>query len=98
MSTLSITQFYSIAQVSSGSLLCPQTPFISTEDVNTTTTSAQSAVFSESCRFVRLVSDANLRVTFGVNPTATATSMPLRADQPEYFAVTPGLRLAAIEG
>lgn len=98
MSKLSVTQFDSIARVSSGSLLCPQTPFISTEDVDTSATSSQSSAFAANCRFIRVVSDANLRITFGVDPTATATSMPIRADQPEYFAVAPGLKLAAIEG
>lgn len=98
MSKLSVTQFDSIAQVSSGSLLCPQTPFISTEDVDTSATSAQSSAFAANCRFIRVVSDANLRIVVGANPTATATSMPLRADQPEYFAVASGMKIAAIEG
>lgn len=98
MSTVSVTQFSAIGSVSNGSLMCPQVPFIATEDINTSTTSAQSTAFDSQTRFVRILSDANVRVRFGVNPTATATDMPIRADSPEYFAVTSGLRLAAIEG
>lgn len=98
MSTVSVTQFSAIGVVSNGSLMCPQSPFIASEDISASTVSAQSAAFDSQTRFVRVVSDANVRVRFGANPTATATDMPVRADQPEYFAVSPGLKLAAIEG
>lgn len=98
MSTVSVTQFSAVGSVSNGSLMCPQTPFISTEDINASTVSAQSAAFDSQTRFVRILSDANVRVRFGSNPTATATDMPIRANSPEFVAVVSGDKIAVIEG
>lgn len=98
MSTVSVTQFSAVAQAANGSLMCPQAPFVATEDINASTTSAQSAAFDSQTRFVRIVSDANVRVRIGSNPTAVATDMPIRADMPEFIAVVPGDKIAVIEG
>ena len=97
MANVSITEFSNVEQQTSGSLLCPSTPFV-TSQAFTATASTQSAAFSAATRFVRIISDANIKVAFGANPTATASSMPIRADMPEYFAVTAGSKIAAIEG
>lgn len=98
MSTVSVTQFSAVGSVSNGSLMCPQAPFIATEDISASTTSAQSAAFDSQTRFVRIMSDANVRVRFGSNPTATATDMPIRANSPEFVAVVSGDKIAVIEG
>ena len=98
MSIVSVTQFSAVGVVSNGSLMCPQAPFVATEDINASTVSAQSAAFDGQTRFVRILSDANVRVRFGSNPTATAADMPIRANSPEFVAVVSGDKIAVIEG
>lgn len=98
MSIVSVTQFSAVGVVSNGSLMCPQAPFVATEDINASTVSAQSAAFDGQTRFVRVVSDANVRVRFGSDPTAVVTDMPIRANSPEFVAVVPGDKIAVIEG
>jgi hypothetical protein len=63
-------------------------------------TSAQSAAFGTSTTEVRIVSTTNCHIAFGVNPTAAATDnngFYLPAGVVEYFHVTPGQKLAAIQ-
>jgi len=59
--------------------------------------STQSAAFDTATRFVRVHTDAIVRILFGVNPTAAAgTSMRMAAGATEFFGVTPGQKLATI--
>jgi hypothetical protein len=61
--------------------------------------SAQSAVWPDGIRVVRLVSTTNCHINFGVNPTAAATDnngIYLPAGVVEYFQVRGGERLAVI--
>lgn len=49
---------------------------------------------------VRIFSDADCFVTWGENPTATisgASGRPIGANNPEYFSIKNGHRLAVIE-
>lgn len=98
MAKISITKFADVSKTSNGSLLCATTPFISTEDFTASSVSAQSSEFESNTLFVRVVSDTDVRVVFGNNPTATTSSMPIKAGLPEYFGVSAGLKMAAIEG
>lgn len=65
--------------------------------------SAQSATISGSDRVrrrVRLYADVDCFVTWGANPTALVDGTegrPLGADNPEYFEVEGGQKLAVIE-
>jgi len=58
--------------------------------------SAQSAAFADTTRFVRVHTDVACRVKFGPDPTAAATSMRMAAGQTEYFGVYPGHKVAVI--
>ena len=58
--------------------------------------SAQSAAFGANTRLVRVHAGAICSIAFGANPTATTNNMRLSADQTEYFAVVPGLKVAVI--
>lgn len=62
------------------------------------TTATQSAAFGETTHFVRLYGSASFHVVFGDNPTATANSMKVAANAPEYFAVEPGQKLSVYDG
>lgn len=58
--------------------------------------SAQSAVFGPTTKVVRVVADVACAIVAGQNPTAAVTDMYLPANVPEYFAVNPLDRIAAI--
>ena len=58
--------------------------------------SVQSAPFSARTNFVRLHCDEVCSVEFGTNPTATANSSRLAANQTEFFGVHPGNLIAVI--
>jgi len=69
------------------------------DDVSFTSSSVQSDAFNVRTSFVRLVSSADCRLSFGVNPTAAATDVLLVAGQSEYFGLNGkySLRVAVIE-
>ncbi|WP_439602792.1 hypothetical protein [Devosia sp.] len=58
--------------------------------------SVQSSAFGGQTRVVRLHTDVVCSITFGKDPTASATAMRLPADHTEYFAVQPGDKVAVI--
>jgi hypothetical protein len=61
-------------------------------------TSAQSAALDVGTGMVRLCADVTCSIAVGTNPTATADSLRLAANVPEYFSVQPGqsLKIAVI--
>jgi len=67
-----------------------------TEKLTSTGTSSQTAAFADNIEYVRVVSDAAVHIEFGVNPTATASTIYVPADDIEYFKVSAGEKLAAI--
>lgn len=58
--------------------------------------SVASAAFNAATKCVRVMSDAVCSVAVGAAPVAAATNMRLAANVPEYFAVSPGQKIAAI--
>lgn len=70
--------------------------FVSQTPVAIGGSSVQSAAFNADTRYIRVHTDAVCSIAFGTNPTATANSMRLAANQTEYFAVVPGQKLAVI--
>lgn len=58
--------------------------------------SLQSAAFNAKTGVVRIHTDAICSIAFGGDPTATADSKRMAADQTEYFAVGPGQKVAVI--
>lgn len=68
------------------------------QNVTVSGASAQSAAFGEKTQAVRLIATTRCYVLFGSNPTATnSNSALLEIGIPEYFAVAPGAKLAAIQ-
>jgi hypothetical protein len=57
---------------------------------------AQSAVFGDTTKLIRVHTDVPCRILFGENPTASATSPRMSAGATEYFGVRPGHRLSVI--
>lgn len=95
MATLNITEFSALTAV--GSSFAPvakngKTP----QDIVFTTTSVQSSALTGA--LIRVVSDIDCRIAIGASPTATTTGIRLIADQPEYFGINAGDKIAVIEG
>lgn len=94
--TLYIAEFSQETPLISG-MQAAQTPANVLQTVAVSGTSAQSAAFSGQTRLIRVFADAAMCLLIGgSSPVATSTSMPLAANQTEYFLVVPGSKLAAI--
>lgn len=91
MPSLFITEFSSLqANPSMAAMPLPVTPSLADQVVTIGAASAQSTGATAQTLMVRLFADANCSVKFGTNPAATATTMPLAANVPEYFQVPAG--------
>ena len=69
---------------------------INTQKVTSSGTSAQSSAFGANVEYVRVIADAACHIQFGVNPTATTSTIYLPADDIEYFKVSAGEKVAVI--
>ena len=97
MGTVNVAQFDRLAKDSNGiGMQVPVAP-MSSENITSSATSAQSTVFDPECSFIRISTDTTVRIAFGSNPTATATGFRLPADVTEYFGVTAGQKVAVID-
>lgn len=69
-----------------------------TQTVTTSGTSAASSNgFGSSTFFVRVVCTEDCHIVFGASPTATTSDLFLPANTVEYFTVTSGQKIAAIQ-
>ena len=68
------------------------------QQVVTFSSTTQSASFNAKTSFVRVYSDAKAHLKFDDNPTATNQHIPIAAETPEYFAVSPGSKVAVVTG
>ncbi len=58
-------------------------------------TSAQTAATNASTEYIRVVADTDgVFIAFGANPTATASSIFIPANEPEIFKISPGEKVA----
>lgn len=96
MAKLYITEFHTLGATPEGATFPLVPPAADQTPVAIGVGSTQSAAFNVSTRFVRLHADAICSVAFGSNPTATADNARLAANQTEYFAVSPGHKVAVI--
>jgi len=69
---------------------------LTTQKVNSSGTSVQSAAFSDNIEYVRIIPDADCHIEFGVNPTATTSKIFMESKTYEYFKVSPGEKVAVI--
>jgi hypothetical protein len=67
-----------------------------TEQAFTFSSSTQSNAFAERTMLVRIHTDAICSIAFGADPTATTDSRRMVAGATEYFAVSRGLKVAAV--
>ena len=93
MTTLSLTVYDSAAEVALGDSL-------ETLTVSIGATSAQSSAITTTGmprKRVRLFAQSDCYVAFGSNPTASTSTVPLGAENPEFFDVKAGDKVAVIE-
>ena len=96
MATLSITEFSSIplATVPAGgsffSLPAPLLPVITEQHVAIGGSSAASAAFDPTTRFVMINTDQPCSVAWGTAPVAVATAQRLGANETRFYGVPPG--------
>lgn len=82
-----IEEFAELAKDSEGNVISAGEQEPETRQRITFSTSAQSAGFQKTTKFVRIIVDTKAHYRFGVNPTAVATDPYLPADAAEYFGV-----------
>lgn len=97
MSTLYISEYADVGHMS-GVAPTGSEPANVDQTVNIGVGSAQSNAFATNTRLVRLHTDTTCSILFGLDPTATATTKRMKADQTEYFTVNsiPSLKVAVI--
>ncbi len=97
MATVYVTEFTAPFVDPSRGMPMVLGPKLAQNNVGITAGSVQSAAFGASTRVVRVHTDAICSVEVGgANPTATATSSRMAANQTEYYYVNPGDKLAVI--
>lgn len=97
MAILDVTEYNELTMAGRGHLvMAGQEPCTRTQQVAVGASSAQSLVFADTTRFIRIHSDVACRVAIGANPTASTTSMRVGAGGTEYLGVLPGLKIAVI--
>jgi hypothetical protein len=95
---LVITEYAELAASGGGHpIVAGQEPALNVQEVAIGAVSAQSAVFNDATRFVRVHSDVVCRIAFAADPAALATSTRLPANGTEYFGVKPGHKVAVIQ-
>ena len=91
MATLYITEFSAQARDAAGYVMpIAAEPPAANQTVAIGGASVQSSAFNALTGMVRIHTDAICSIEFGTNPTATATTRRLAANQTEYFGVPKG--------
>lgn len=98
MATLYITEYKQLLAYYTGVTgQIVQTPPVAEQTVAIGGTSAQSSAFNANTGVIRVTTDAICSVYVGgTNPTATTGSSRMAVSTYEYYAVTPGDKLAVI--
>ena len=99
MAKIYITELANKGAAESGvSIEVASMPPLAEQTITVTGSSAQSAAFNAKTKFIRVATDTPVNLAFGSNPTATTSLLYLPSGAVEYFAVTPGMKVAAIQG
>jgi hypothetical protein len=93
MATLYVTEYSGVLQ---GDVQIAMSPAIVQNNVAIGGSSAQSNPFNGNTSVIRVHTDAICSIAISNNPTATAASKRMAADQTEYWGVRPGDKIAVI--
>jgi len=99
MADLHIQEYVELGRVSGGSVPVGMEPPVAIQKTTYTITSVQSGAINAKTNFVRVIATGDSKIAFGVDPTATANSMLIKAGVAEYFGVPvgSGYKIAAID-
>ena len=88
MATLYVTEYAGLAPAVGGQYAqSPQESPVAEQTVAIAAGSAQSAAFNAKTKLVRLHTDVICSIEFGTNPTVSATTARMVANQTEYHGV-----------
>jgi len=90
VATLYVSEFVGMGTGANASPQAVMQPPLAEQTVSIGGSSTQSSAFNAKTRIVRLHADSICSVSFGTNPTATATTARMAANQTEYFSVPEG--------
>ena len=76
----------------------PRVHEILTSGITSVATTAASQGADGYEEFVQITSTGNIRIAFGENPVATGSDIVVLANTTRDFAISPGQRIAAIDG
>lgn len=96
MATLYVTEFAGpFVKFGVGGWIAQQPP-VAEQTVVIGAGSLQSAAFNANTAMIRVHTDAICSIEVGTNPTATATTARMAANQTEYYGVGAGQKIAVI--
>lgn len=98
MATLFITEYEYLSKAADGhTVVAGKEPAHATQQVTFTGTAAASEAFAKGTRFVRIWSDTEAYILFGLNPTATTgQDTPVSAKAAEYWGVKADDKVSAV--
>ena len=107
MASLYVTEYQGVGQVDPDSTdgqtsyrvtaQAPKGPALVEQKITVSGSSTQSSAFNRRTYLIRVHTDVVCSVSVGgSNPSATASSARMAANQTEYFSVDPGDRIAVI--
>ena len=96
MSKLYISEYSKVLTYGNKGIPVPIEPATEQTPVTISGTSAQGAAFAADTLIVRIHSDVVCSILFSANPTADVNDKRMSAGDTEYFAVSPGDKVAVI--
>lgn len=101
MAQLEVVESIRLAKDGDGNvIMAPEMPPVAEQQVDFSGGETKSAVFNERTRFLYMISDVDVRLKFGADPTASSTSaFLLKADVPVFVGIqvpANALKLSAI--
>jgi hypothetical protein len=97
MATVDITEYQNAASDSMGNrVACGVEPARGVKQLTVSGVPDQSEALDEMTRFVRIHTDSTIRIAFGADPLAGATSQRMVANSTEYFGVSWNTKISVV--
>jgi hypothetical protein len=97
MSTLYVTELSSLGVDASGqNIIAPVMPPAAEQTVSIGGSTAASAAFGGTTRFLQIHTDAICSIAFGTSPIATTGNQRMAANETRFYTVAPAMKVAVI--
>jgi hypothetical protein len=98
MPQVDITEYQNLASDGLGNRVAAGVePSRQVRQITVSASSNPSVALDSATKFIRVHTDTTIRIAFGHDPVASATSQRMVANSTEYFGVTPGIKVAVIQ-